>query len=353
MAKSTVSTSDNLKKQQYEEKLFRDMPKESFFMGRMAGVEVAKEGVIKGNLSGNGPNNILQIKTNVEKDKGDNIRFGMKSRLTGAFIENGQMEGNEQRLTVYNDSVTINKWRVGVRDEGEIHRKRPVYDLEEEMRTAILVNGAENIDAKIFDALLSNETLVAVNNSTFRYTTKAAAKAAVAAANKITPAFISKLRTFARTGNDRTFPPIRPVRIDGSDMFVMVVHNDALYDLKTDSTFAQARREAESRGKDNPLFRNATAVWDDVVIFEHENVTIGTDGGGAAVKYSEGAFMGAQALCFAFGRRPRLVKKDFDYEDEIGMDFSLLAGVDKPSFNSYDYGVINLMLARTQISDLS
>jgi hypothetical protein len=76
---------------------------------------------------------------------------------------------------------------------------------------------------------------------------------------------ISWIKTWAKTGNNRAQTPFRPVKIDGKDYYVLIVHPDCMYDLKTLSAWQQAMREAEVRGKENPLFTNASAVWNGVI----------------------------------------------------------------------------------------
>jgi N4-gp56 family major capsid protein len=83
-------------------------------------------------------------------------------------------------------------------------------------------------------------------------------------------------------------------------------------DLKNDATFAQARREADVRGKDNPIFTGALGIWDGVILHEHEYVPFldisvaghnftaaasGTDY--AAVDAFRAILCGQQAVAFA------------------------------------------------------
>ena len=64
------------------------------------------------------------------------------------------------------------------------------------------------------------------------------------------------------------------------------------------------KQQAEIRGPQNPLFNNATAIWDGVVIHEHENITRYTTWGASSdVSGASGMFMGAQALCWGFGEQ--------------------------------------------------
>ena len=91
---------------------------------------------------------------------------------------------------------------------------------------------------------------------------------------------------------------------------------------------------------------------DNVVVHSHENITIGTTfGSGSNINGSKAIFMGAQALCWAWGHRPMLVKEKFDYGEEDGYAIGMIYAVEKPVFNSLDYGSISVVTARTQIAD--
>lgn len=341
MAKTAFATGNALTKKLWDEKLFRDIVKMSYWSKFEAENSSA----------------LVHVKTNLEKSKGDKETFGLRMRLTGSGITSGQtMENNEEKLVTYTDDVTLEQYRHAVRDEGEMDRKRAVFDISVEAEQAIKDWGAEKIDQLKFDAMFAAATKVMYLDSSGdpkSTTSFALAKAQLNATNsKLTPELISAIKTNAMTGGARSYVPLRPIKVDGGEYFVLLVHPDAMFDLKRSTEFAQALREAEVRGPKNPLFKNATAVWDNVVIHEHENVTIGTDGGGSTVPFSYGAFMGAQALIWAWGKRPQIVKETFDYGDEEGYCWKMIGGVTKPQFNSVDFGSVGVAVARTNIAGL-
>jgi len=228
-----------------------------------------------------------------------------------------------------------------------------MFDINVESVQALSDWGSEKIDQLAFDAILASPTRIFYKTSSgsTSTTTAATAKAALTAADgKITPAFVSYIKAYAKTGGGRTIVPIRPVKVDGKNYYVLLVHPDAVYDWKNDPTVQQFLREAEMRGKENPLFTGAVAIYDGVVIHEHENVPIADDGGSGAVSWSKGVFMGAQALVWAWGKRVATVQKKFDYDNEWGHAWGIIAGTNKPVFNSLDYGSLGVYVARTDIS---
>lgn len=344
MSKTYFTTNNALTKKVWEEKLFREQRISAYFDRFM----------------GEGADNAVQVKTNLTKSKGDKITFGYVARLSGDGVTSGQtLEDNEEKLTTYDCSVTLEQYRHGVRDDGEMDLQRAMFNIRTEAKDRLKVWGSEKIDKLCFTALETSPSVVLYPDGTagaFSGTgTPATASAALSAANsKLTLNFITALKTWAKTGgSSRTYEPLRPIRVDGKDYIVLLVHPDNLYDLKTNSDFKQAMREAEVRGSKNPLFRDAVAVWNGVIIHEHENITTASDGGGSSVPYSKCSLFGAQALLWAWGKRPEMVERDYDYGDEVGHAWKMIAGVTKPTFNSKDYGSVGVYLARTAVSDVT
>lgn len=340
MARTTVLTGDNLTRKLWDEKLFIDTVKESYFFPRFA------------NSSGT---TVVHVKTNLEGVKGDNVTFGIRMRLNKAFIVNGQSEGFEHSLTTNDFNVSLSKYRVPVRDDGELTRKRPIWDVEKESRQAIMEDAAEKIDELIFTTLTASPTRLfyaAAVTTPLTTAVEATAKSGLTTSSLIWPKLISFAKTWALTGGNRTQTPLSPIKVDGKSYLILLIHPDVRYDLANDSTMATAHREARERGKENPIFTGADFIWDGVVIHSHESVPIATDAGsGSDVPWSKNILMGRQALVWAWGRRPKVVKKTFDYEDQIGFDWSMVAGTGKPIFDGTDFGSVAFYTARTQISD--
>lgn len=340
MGKTLFETSDPLVKKAWDEKFFRDVVKESYFH----------------NFMGQTKDSMVYVKEELEKKQGDKITCGLRMRLEGAGVEDDEiLEGNEEALTTYDYGLTLKHYRHAVRDKGKIHRKRAMFSIDDESKMALADWGTEKIDKLLFDALQGSFTRVAYRNGSgvnSITSAEATAKAALSATNsKLTPQFISFIKTWAKTGGNRTYVPIRPIKVGGKKYYVLLVHPDALYDLNTNSDFLQAQREAEKRGGDHPIFEGATAIYQGVVIHEHENMAIATDGGGASVAWSKGALLGAQALCWAWGERPEVTSEVFDYKNQHGCSWEMIARAGKSNFNSLDFGSLGVYLARTQVSD--
>ena len=337
MGKTAFETNDALTKKLWDEQLFRDTKKESYFM----------------KFFGNSAKALVHEKTQLTKSKGDNITFGIRMRLAEAGVVSGQtLEGNEEALTTHDHDISLERYRHAVRDRGELDRQRPAFSIDEESQMALMDWGSEKIDDLCFDAIQASPTRFFSRKSGVLSTDATTPAALVEATDKITPELLSFTKTWCLTGGNRQQTPLRPIRINGKNYFVCLVHPDVMFDLKQDSTFAQARREALERGKDNPIFSGAEAIWDGVVIHEHENINLTNNfGAGGAVAGATCTFMGAQSLVWAWGTRPKVVQKTFDYDEEHGYAWAMTARTNKPVFNSLDYGSVGLYVARTAISD--
>lgn len=336
MGKTIFTTSNALTKKAFDEQLYRDTIVESCFSKFMS----------------EGDKNIIHVKNDLNGKKGDKVTFGIRMRLTGNGVTEGQiLEGNEESLSTYSDDVILGRKRHAVRDNGALDRQRAVFSISDEARDALKDWGAEKIDKMCIEALDATATQVGYLTSDTAYAntaTLATAKSALTTSSILTPNFLTFLSTMADLGSvagvNRSFVPIRPVKVDGRPMYVLLTNPRVLYGLKTNASFIQAMREAEVRGKDNPLFKNAVAIWGNVIVHEHEFVSTGSNAGASAnIPYATSYLMGAQALCWAWGQKPKTVYKQFDYDEEDGWAWGMTAGVTKPQFNSKDYGSITVL----------
>lgn len=340
MAHTTVPTGAALVKNVVSEKLIREAIKASYFS----------------RFTTTDGNSIVHLKKDLTKGMGEKITFGIRMKLTGAGVGEGQvLEGNEESLTTYDSSVTLESRWNAVRDRGEMDRHRAAWDIDEESRAALKDWAVEYIDSYCFSKLLASPTKILYRDGSagaFSGTgTAATVKAAMSASNSVINLnFISAIKTWAKTGGNRSINPILPVKVDGRDYYVLLVSPNVMYGLKTDSTFQTAMKDAQDRGKDNPLFQDATAVWDNVVIHEHENIVEYADGGGSTVRYAPCLFLGKQSLVYALGENIDIRAAKFDYERQHGYAWGIIHGAAKPVFNSKDYGSVGVYIACSNIS---
>lgn len=368
MARSQMTTSDALRKQVWEEKLFRDTAVNSYFLGKFAG-DATTDFVEKGMDYENAPDKIIHVKTDLgakgrtRTKNGDKCTFGLIPRIdpkTNQGVTSGQtLRGKEIALQQYDYSIELERYRQAVSAGGVMDWQRSSFDMPKESRSALLQWGAEKMDLLCFQALEDSPTEIFYKTSdtdptVAKTATLATAKAALTADDsKVTPAFLDWLKTWSRTGGGRSGGkvPLRPIMIGGKPWLVFLTHTDAAFDWGNDSTAMQAYREAAERSLgDNPVFTGADYVWKNIIIHCHEFVTVGEDGGGASVPWTYGHLLGAQSLVAAFGERPSIVEETEDYEEDLFYAWRLTAKFDTPEFNSKRYGSISTVISRSNIS---
>lgn len=338
-------------------------------------------------LMGEGENNIIQVKTGLVKQPGDTVTVGLTAKLTGAGVSGDEeLEGNEEAINAYSDSILIDQKRFGVRLKGKLDEKKNAYNMRMDAKEKLKIRLQEFLERQIFLKLagVTNTSLVDVNgvayaadaawSNTPTYIPDADEAAgtgaryicadtdgtdSLASTDKLTPTLISKAKIKAMLAN----PKIQPLRIDGRDHYVMWIHPWQAYDLKNDPQFAQAMREAEVRGRNNPIFTGALGVWDGVILYEHEYVPFldisvagnsfrGTATGTDCTADAFRALLcGRQALAFVKCENENgWVEETFDYKNKVGFATGMIAGIDKVMFNSKEYGVIAVDTAATSLA---
>ncbi len=373
MGTGNYDVNANLVPQIWEKSLYRNAQKRLFFM--------------RNGLMGEGSNNIIQMKTDLRKEKGDNITMGITGKLTGDGVDgDDELEGNEENITGYDQNVKIGQRRNAVRVKGKLTEQKAMYNMRSDSRDKLGIWSAEFLERQLFMKLagVNNITLTDVNGkvvgrvanwvNTSAYIPDAHTAAGVGArylcANSsgaaslgstdiLTPGFISKLKAKAKQIDD---PAMIPLDIDGSPHYVYIIHTRQAYDLTRNAEWTQAQREAGVRGKKNPIFTGALGMWDNVIVYESDFIpfldisvalhsfrgpAVGTD---FSADTYRSLFCGQQAGCIAYGKYENAwVEKDFDYKNKAAVATGMMLGVQKTLFNSKEYGVIAADTAATAV----
>jgi len=361
MAVTSYGVNDALAVKLWARDLAHEVPK---------GIEVAP-------LIGTNANAIIHQKTEL-KNTGDKVTFGLRTRISGAgFTESEVIEGSEESLTTYSDSVVVNELdnAVRVRNTDTIDAQRVPFDLRDEAKMALTDWYAERFSLWFFIQLggytASTITYRGVStNLSAKYrgnnavtapstnrklfggsglTTDQAVNADSTATFNLN--LIDKAKEKALTAN----PRIRPLRINGEDKYVIYIHPYQTYDMRTNTSDGQwldIQRAAMQGGErsGNPIFTGALGEYNGVIIRENEDVTTGVHSSTGAEQTSvrRALFLGAQAGCFAQSSRYskqtpyKWVEKTFNYDKELGVSIQSLMGLKKTIFNSEDFGVLTV-----------
>jgi len=224
---------------------------------------------------------------------------------TGVSGEN-TLEGNEEKLTIDEVFYTPEILRHAVRYTKK-GKKRVNFDIRMAARNALAKWLRDKLDASMFN------TLTAANHPSILYAGDATSTDTIDATDDLTTTLISKAKLVARDNK------IRPLVIEGKQYYVMVVHPYQGYNLKQDSVWQQAQREAAERGSNNPLFTGALGYWDGVIIYEADNVPRALNNNTPQVYVGKAVLFGAEAAIRGYVGQPEWIEKDFDYGSQIGI----------------------------------
>ena len=317
---ANTSPNANLVREAWAKKLWADAQDEQFFV---------KHGFI-----GESDNSIIVKKLDLKKDKGDTIHIGLSYKLSGSGVAaDGTLEGYEEEINSYAMSVSLNQIRNAVRLNGQLAEQKACYDMRSDAKEKLKIWLAEYLDELMFETLATSPSANRVVYCSASHSTVGT----MDANDKLTTSYISLAKRVAKLAS----PRVRPIRVNGKEHYVMVVHPYCMRDLRSDEDWLDAQQFANVRGNDNPIFSGAEGMWDGVIIYEHENVFRDTDGSGSAA-IARNLLLGAGAGVWAIGKEPFWREKEFDYANQVGFATGLIHGFAKSVFNGLDYGLITV-----------
>lgn len=338
-------------------------------------------------MMGKSDNSIVQVKDNLKKSNGDQLTIGLTTKLSGSGVSgDNELEGNEEAISSYSDAIAIDLKRFAVRLTGLLDEQKVAYDMRSDAKDKLMMRLVEFKERQIFLKLagVGHASLTDVNGNTVsadydwsntgdqvptsdtgagygdRYLCADYTNGAdsLATTDLITPELISRAKVKAQLAS----PKVRPLRVNGKDHYVLFIHPWQAYDLRNNATFAQAQREAQIRGNDNPIFTGALGIWDSVIIHEHEyvpfldidavgnNFTATGSGTDISADCFRALLCGRQAAAMLESKYNKgWVEKTFDYENKTGFATGFMGGIQKVTFNSKDYGVVAVDTAATSL----
>ena len=318
-------------------------------------------------LLGKRSDSLIQWKDSLSSQPGDTETLGLRMQLTNAPKSSSDaVEGNEQTLTIYYMSYTIDEVVDAVRFKNVIDRQRVTFDMRDEAKAALADQLSNAWDTSFFNQLAGaqhessatmygHNTMVDPQNITgidhfiTGDSTSTTKDESLASGDEFTLALLDKAVERAKTLS----PAIRPARIEGFDrpLYVCFIHPYQVSDLRTEGTvWDDIQRAAMQGGKvnDNPIITGSLGVYNDVLLIESTRVPLGVNSStDAAVADTRRAiFCGAQSAVMGWGRlggsprRFRWVEKQFDYDREYGVASGFLGGIKKTAFNSKPFASI-------------
>jgi N4-gp56 family major capsid protein len=313
-----------------------------------------------GKFMGPSSDDVVQRLDNTSKGAGDRITVTLRMQLTGdGVLGDATLEGNEEALVTYTTNLFIDQLRNAVRSGGKMTEQRIPWSIREEAMKGLADWWAGRFDTGLFNQVcgftpqtnlaFTGQNAVTAPTTTYRPNSRANDQS-LTTGDEFTLTFIDNAVYTAATST----PVIRPIKVDGSDMYVVVLHPSQVLQMRTNTTTGQwldITKFAYMGGKpaDNPIFTGALGYYNGCVIHQDTRITQGVNSStGVAVSNTRrGVFMGAQAATIAFGQGQNSDNMDwneelFDYGNQLGVSAGCIFGTKKTVFNSNDFSVITL-----------
>lgn len=335
----------------WAKKLFHEVTGETFF----------------GKFMGKSDKSLIYVKEDTKKSEGDKITYGLRMLLTGSGIQgDSTLEGNEEALTTYSDSLVIDQLRHAVRSAGKMSEQRVPFAVREENRMGLQDWWTERLDTSMANQLTGNtgqsDTRYTGNQATSAPSTVSGTTRIICGGSETAEGSLSATTTHAIKLADLDkavaiakvqSPRIRPIRVMGKNMYVTFLHPYQIYQMRRDAStagnFFDVQKAMLQGGKisDNPIVTGAEFIYNNVIVHEWSYLPV-TVGNAANASYRRGVFCGAQAACFAYGRETdsptemSWVEENFDYGNQLGVSAGMIFGIKKSVFNSSDFATIVL-----------
>jgi len=304
MANTDILTSHGLSQTQWEAGLYSTYQEKTFF----------------GKFKGTDENSAIQVKRELSKSAGDTIVFGLAGTLSGAGVTgntpltytgtSGNGTGNEEEMTFYNQNVSIDQIRNGVRIAGAMDEQRVAFSLRNQAKGQLTEWMARNEDAAIFTAI-NGADVVDIS----------------ATHTSLTLDSIVDMKKEAMFPTGAT-KKIRPISMkDGEEVFILGVNPTDAAALKKSADFKTIQADAGKRGDGNRLFTGALGYYNGVVIHEHSGFAAGAP-----------VLIGAQAAFLAYSNEVVYGEESFDHGNQNSFMIGSIRGVELAVFND---GVTN------------
>lgn len=349
---------------------FGDPKAQKKWSGTLA-VDQVKKSYFERKFVGTEQNSVIQRKTELESDAGDNVSFDLSVQLRGEHTEgDDRLENNEENLRFYTDQVLIDQARKAVSAGGKMTRKRTAHNLRKIAKdrlgdywsrfmdeiTFIYLSGARGINADfLFRSTYAGHAgnpIQAPDAGHILYAGSATSKATIANTDKMSRNLIERAATKATMlqAQDPEAANMCPIKIDGEEHYVLLMNPFQEHDLRNESgsewiDLQKAAMGAE--GRNNPVFKGNLGMLKNVVLHSHRNgIRFSDYGAGSNLPAGRALFLGAQAGVVAYGTtgglRYEWKEEMKDYGNEPTVASGTIFGIKKTRFNDKDFGVLSL-----------
>lgn len=319
------------------------------------------------NFLGKNADSIIQFRQETNKSAGDRVTYGLRGQLLGLGVAgDGTLEGNEEALATFNDTLIIDQIRHAVRSAGKMSEQRVPFEVRQEAMAGLRDWLSNLLDTSFFNQIAGNTSVSDVRltgmqsavapdaNHIFRPNSRTTDES-LTTGDEMSLTLIDRMVARATQFNTGagTGVPMRPIAYKGGKYFVMFLHDNQVFQLRSNTNTGQwaditKARVTGGEMDSNPLFRGGDYVglYNGVVMHKAPRVPNGVNSTtAAAVANARRAILcGAQAAMFGIGKDSedpqtmKWVEETFDYGNQLGVSAGLIYGLKKTRFNSQDFG---------------
>jgi len=335
---ANTSAATGLTVQQWDDKYFKEYFQESRFKGEM----------------GTSANNIIVVKEDLTKKKGESITFALVNKLTGSGVTgNSTLEGNEEDMVSRSFKLAVTQRRHGVLVP-EMEEQFSAIPLRDAARSVLMDWSHENTRDRVITALgsinsvaygtategqkdiwmvdNSDRVLCGALKSNYNVDHSAALANIDNTDDKFTASAASLCKRIALSAS----PKIRPIRSlsSGRRYFLWYVPSLLFRDLKDDSTITQAQRDVSLRMQNEKLFKGGDIEWDGMIFKEIDDIEVLEGVGAGSIDIAPAYMMGQQAVGYGIAKRWNTVTQDTDYDDKHGVAVREMGNFGKMTFGT-------------------
>lgn len=354
MSQTVIGVGDPKAVKRYSAFLAVDVGRESYFNRKFMGRGIEAQTPI-------------QMLEHLENDAGDNISYDLVMQLKMVPVEgDNTLRGKEEDLKFYSDNVFIDQLRGGVNTGGKMTRKRTVHDLRKIARARqsewwarvfdelffMYLSGTRGLNADYIYGLAYNgfagNALAAPDDNHQLFGGDATSVGSLGTNDPMVAGLIERAQVQAQTmgGGTTGIPSIEPIKINGEDHFVCVMHPFQEYTMRTDSGTTGwleiQKAAAGAEGRANPIFKGSMGMINNTVLHSHKGV-IAPTGAATAGTVRRALFLGRQAAVVAFGSPGTGLRFDWSEETEdrgnqVVITTSTICGIKKTRFDTTQSG---------------
>ena len=304
----------------------------------------------------------LHVQSELNKAEGSSIKFFLRAKGAQAGVKGDEeLEGKEEGATFHMDTLNIDQLRLGYRTKGRMTQQRVPWKIVSELKDLGSEGWSERLDTMFFNLACGNTAQTDDRYSGLHGIPTAPTSGrifrpgGVSADESLGTSHFFDLDLLDTAVNQAKIasPQIRPVKTDGGEFYIAVLHPNTVRFLRKSETLWFGHMRAAMQGgavANNPLFSGALGASNGCVFYESNYITDGVDSSTstlAVTNAKRNVLLGAQAICMGYGKgygpggsQFDMVMEDFDYKNQVGVGIGMIFGMKKTVFNSQDYGII-------------